>query len=57
MITRICTIDFVMYFDTVSIDATEDKRSLKFEPPRGKTNNMVSEQVRHKSACTSTEKG
>ena len=35
-------------------------RSLKsyfiFEPPRGKTNNVVSEQVEHKPACTSTEK-
>ena len=27
-----------------------------FEPSRGKTNNVVSEQVRHKSGCTSTEK-
>ena len=27
-----------------------------FEPPRGKTNNVVFEQVRHKPACTSTEK-
>ena len=27
-----------------------------FKPPRGKTNNVVSEQVRHKPACTSTEK-
>ena len=27
-----------------------------FEPPRGKTNNVVSEQVRHKPTCTSTEK-
>ena len=27
-----------------------------FEPPRGKTNNVVSEQVLHKPACTSTEK-
>ena len=26
------------------------------EPPRGKTNNVVSEQVRHKPGCTSTEK-
>ena len=26
------------------------------EPPRRKTNNVVSEQVRHKPACTSTEK-
>ena len=27
----------------------------QFEPPRGKTNNVVSEQVRHKPGCTSTE--
>ena len=27
------------------------------EPPRGKTNNVVSEQVRHKPSCTSTEDG
>ena len=27
-----------------------------YEPPRGKTNNVVSHQVRHKLACTSTEK-
>ena len=29
---------------------------VKYEPPRGKTNNVVSEQVRHKPACRSTEK-
>ena len=27
------------------------------EPPRGKTNNVVSEQVRHKQGCTSTDYG
>ena len=27
-----------------------------FEPPHGKTNNVVFEQVGHKPACTSTEK-
>ena len=27
-----------------------------YEPPRGKTNNVVSDQARHKLACTSTEK-
>ena len=26
------------------------------EPSRGKTNNVVSEQIRHKLGCTSTEK-
>ena len=29
---------------------------LTNEPPRGKTNNVVSGQVRHKPGCTSTEK-
>ena len=29
---------------------------VSFEPSRGKTNNVVSEQVRHKPACTVTEK-
>ena len=28
-----------------------------FGPPRGKTNNVVSEQVRHKLSSTSTEDG
>ena len=27
------------------------------EPPRGKTNNVVFDQVRHKPACTATEAG
>ena len=30
--------------------------TLTYEPPRGKTNNVVSEQVRHKPACSVTEK-
>ena len=29
---------------------------IRYEPLRGKTNNVVSEQVRHKPGCTSTEK-
>ena len=28
-----------------------------YEPPHGKTNNVVSEQARHKTACTATEAG
>ena len=28
-----------------------------FEPPRGKTNNVVSDQVRHKPVCTVIENG
>ena len=27
-----------------------------YEPPHGKTNNVVSDQVRHKPTCTVTEK-
>ena len=30
---------------------------ILYEPPCGKTNNVVSEQVRHKPGCTSTENG
>ena len=30
--------------------------SEKIEPPRGKTNNVVSEQVQYKPACTRAEK-
>ena len=29
---------------------------ILYEPPQGKTNNVVSEQVRHKPFCPSTEK-
>ena len=38
------------------LNTTSKKQLLIFEPPHGKTNNVVSEQVRHKPACTSTEK-
>ena len=34
----------------------EEETIVIYEPPRGKTNNVVSEQVRHKPGCTSTEK-
>ena len=30
---------------------------VRNEPPRGKTNNVVSDQVQHKPACTVTEDG
>ena len=29
--------------------------TVRYEPPRGKINNVVSEQVRHKPGCTATE--
>ena len=37
--------------------AARNTYSLINEPPRGKTNNVFSEQVRHKSGCTVTEAG
>ena len=45
-------------FDRDSRDAKEDLVSDKvlYEPPRGKTNNVVSDQVRHKPTCAVTEK-
>ena len=51
----------VSQFDTSAADmSAAGFRILAFpasgEPPRGKTNNVVSEQVRHKPVCTSTEK-
>ena len=30
---------------------------ISYEPPHGKTNNVVSERVWHKPSCTSTEDG
>ena len=41
---------------TTTNDKEELMQSIN-EPPRGKTNNVVSEQVRHKPTCTSTEAG
>ena len=40
----------------INIDCGSSMEIHQYEPPRGKTNNVVSEQVRHKSTCTSTEK-
>ena len=34
---------------------TQTRDQSLYEPPRGKTNNVVSEQVQHKSGCTVTE--
>ena len=42
---------FGKYFRADSLEAVEI-----YEPPRGKTNNVVFEQVRHKPTCTVTEK-
>ena len=56
-------IDFVLIINIQVFDPNTivplipDIRSLICEPPRGKTNNVVSEQVRHKPSCTSTEDG
>ena len=48
---------FVMIKAKLHAELPED-RGTKFhinEPPRGKINNVVSEQIRHKPACTATE--
>ena len=37
--------------------SASERLLVRFEPPRGKTNNVVSEQVGHKPACTATEAG
>ena len=48
----------VVKFAPVSNLCTRTRLKMDYitEPPRGKTNNVVSEQVRHKPTCTSTEK-
>ena len=50
-VKKIENTDSILYDHLVS-----SKRLYINEPPRGKTNNVVSEQVRHKPTCTSTEK-
>ena len=40
----------------VNNSSLRTEQPVPFEPPCGKTNNAVSEQVRHKPACTVTEK-
>ena len=55
------TISFIFIQSGVSrvcrrIFRAECMNVYRNEPPRGKTNNVVSEQVRHKPACTVTEK-
>ena len=49
------SIKTLMIFDPLSSYLEVHLCSMKYEPPRGKTNNVVSEQVRHKPACTVTE--
>ena len=40
---------------TIAQEKSETNRAFTDEPPRGKTNNVVFEQVRHKPACTVTD--
>ena len=43
--------------DSMEVTSTHEGVKLFInEPPRGKTNNVVSEQVPHKPTCTVTEK-
>ena len=43
--------------DSSMAEETNGQQVGTFEPPRGKTNNVVSEHVRHKPACKATEAG
>ena len=45
------------YFNIIKPSCQTVYVILTYEPSRGKTNNVVSEQVRHKPACTATEAG
>ena len=49
----ICYVKFCMRHTSIM----DGRHGIIFEPPRGKTNNVVSEQVRHKRTCTSIEDG
>ena len=52
-----CDFTYYICFDGISTMADHVYIFILInEPPRGKTNNVVFEQVRHKPACTSTEK-
>ena len=49
-------VKITLYTNHIIFGALLKFYELTSEPPRWKTNNVVSEQVRHKPACTSTEK-
>ena len=47
---------FFCLYQNIALLKTAVAMHQSFEPPRRKTNNVVSNQVRHKPACTVTEK-
>ena len=47
----------VSVLNMVETETIKEAMRFSYEPPRGKTNNVVSEQVRHKSDCTVTKVG
>ena len=49
--------DYIKVLKFPSMKKKKKKISNLNEPPRGRTNNVVSEQVRHKSGCIVTEAG
>ena len=57
------TVDLLVILTSVfwgwnfGFDCTSSRSLLTFEPFHGKTINVVSEQVQHKSGCTVTEAG
>ena len=50
-----CSLMFITYY-LLHLKSLEHVDQIN-EPPRGKTNNVVSEQARHKPTCTVTEAG
>ena len=50
------TLDFIFRVTYFNLYCVIEYETLRYEPPRGKTNNVVSEQVQHKPTCTSTGK-
>ena len=55
--TRVCPWSKIPIQVLVNIQEAVACVDIIYEPPRGKTNNVVSDQVRHKPTCTVTEKG
>ena len=48
---------YVATLQSIGQEAAKGTLKTAYEPPRGKTNNVVAEQVQHKLRCASTEDG
>ena len=56
MIGSLQELDQSVPVEMLQSNMSKHKYQNKYEPPRGKSNNVVSDQVRHKPTCTVTEK-